>query len=89
MALKTFVGPWPILQYRNLFTEAVGLLGRAISQSHGRYLSKGQHKQNKRTQTSMSQVGFEPTIPAFELAKTVLALECVATVIDLHIAILI
>jgi hypothetical protein len=27
--------------------------------------------QNKRTQTSVSQVGFEPTIPAFERAKTV------------------
>jgi hypothetical protein len=31
--------------------------------------------QNKRTQTSMPRVGFEPTIPAFERAKTVHALD--------------
>jgi hypothetical protein len=38
--------------------------------------------QNKRTQTSMSLVGFEPTIPAFERAKTVHALDRAATVIS-------
>jgi hypothetical protein len=37
--------------------------------------------QNKRTQTSMPQVGFEPTIPAFERVKKVHALDRVATVI--------
>jgi hypothetical protein len=37
--------------------------------------------QNKRTQTSMSHVGFEPTNPVFERAKTVHALDCAATVI--------
>jgi hypothetical protein len=37
--------------------------------------------QNKRTQTSIPQVGFEPTIPVFEQAKTVHALESTATVI--------
>jgi hypothetical protein len=37
--------------------------------------------QNKRTQTSMPQVRFEPTIPAFERAKTVHALNRAATVI--------
>jgi hypothetical protein len=36
--------------------------------------------QNKRTQTSMSCVGFEPTILAFERAKTVHASDCAATV---------
>jgi hypothetical protein len=36
--------------------------------------------QNKHTQTSMPQVGFELTIPAFQLAKTVRALDCAATV---------
>jgi hypothetical protein len=39
MALQPFVGPWPLLQFRNLFfTQTVGLLGRGISPSHGRYL---------------------------------------------------
>jgi hypothetical protein len=36
--------------------------------------------QNKHRQTSMSYVGFEPTIPAFERAKTVDASDCAATV---------
>jgi hypothetical protein len=38
--------------------------------------------QNKRTQTFMPQIGFEPTIPVFEQAKTVLALNSTATVIE-------
>jgi hypothetical protein len=37
--------------------------------------------QKKRTQTSIPRVGFEPTIPAFEQAKTVHALDRAATVI--------
>jgi hypothetical protein len=37
--------------------------------------------QNKHTQISMPWVGFEPTIPVFEQAKTVHALDCTATVI--------
>jgi hypothetical protein len=41
--------------------------------------------QNKRTQTSMPLVGFEPIMPAFERVKTVNALERAATVIGLQI----
>jgi hypothetical protein len=52
------------------FTQSVGFLGRGMSPSQGRYL----HTQNKRTQTSMPQAGFGPTIPVFEQAKTVHAL---------------
>jgi FAD synthase len=37
--------------------------------------------QSKRTQTSMAQVGVEPTIPVFEQSKTVHVLDCTATVI--------
>jgi hypothetical protein len=37
--------------------------------------------QNKRTQTSMLSLGFEPTIPAFKREKTVRALDRAATVI--------
>jgi hypothetical protein len=36
--------------------------------------------QNKRTQTSMSQVGFEPTIPLLERSKTVHTLDSAATI---------
>jgi hypothetical protein len=52
------------------FVQTVGLLGRAISPSQGRYLHTGQHKHRINTQTSMPWVGFEPTIATFEQAKT-------------------
>jgi hypothetical protein len=39
-----FVGPWPLLQFRNLFTQTVGLFGRVISPSQGLCLYTGQHK---------------------------------------------
>jgi hypothetical protein len=37
--------------------------------------------QNKSTQTTMSRMGFEPTIPVFERANTIHALDRAATVI--------
>jgi hypothetical protein len=62
-------------------TQSVRLLGRGISPSHSRYLHTEQHKQNKRTLTSMPRVGFEPTTPVFERAKTFYALDSIATAI--------
>jgi hypothetical protein len=59
-----------------------------LSLSQGRYLHTGQYKQNKRTQTSMPQMGFEPTIPVFERAKTVHDLDRTATVIGSLISLL-
>jgi hypothetical protein len=64
-------------------TQSVGLLGRVISPSQGRYLHTAQHKQNKCIQTSMSRVEFEPMIPGFERAKTVHALDSSATMVSL------
>jgi hypothetical protein len=46
MALQPFVGPWPLFQFLDLFTQSVGLLGRGISLSQGHYLHTGQHKHN-------------------------------------------
>jgi hypothetical protein len=40
--------------------------------------------QNERTQSYMSRVGSEPTIPLFERAKTVHALDRAAAVIGLY-----
>jgi hypothetical protein len=62
-------GSRPIFQFLNPYT--VGLLWREISPS----------QQNKRTQTSTPLVGFEPTIPMFERAQTVHALDRSGTVI--------
>jgi hypothetical protein len=39
------------------------------------------HKKNKRTETSMPRVGFEPMILVFEREKTIHALDRMATVI--------
>jgi hypothetical protein len=72
-SVKRFVS----LYFLNL-RYSVGLLGRVISPSQGRYVTQ---TQNTRTQTSMFRVGFEPTSPAFERAKTVHALDRAAIVI--------
>jgi hypothetical protein len=44
MALPAHSGPRPIIQFRNHFSQTVGLLGRVISPSQGSYLNTGQHK---------------------------------------------
>jgi hypothetical protein len=83
IALPPHSGPRPLIQFRNHFSQTVGLLGRVNSPSQGRYLNTGQHKHriNAYThQTSMPWVGFELTIPASERAKTVHASDCAATV---------
>jgi hypothetical protein len=54
-------------------------LGRRIIPSQGRYRTT--QTQNKRTQTSMPWVAFEPTPPVFERAKPVHALDRAVTVI--------
>jgi hypothetical protein len=61
-----------------IYTQSVGLLGRVIGPSQGRYLNTGQHKHTH--QTSMPRVGFEPTITASERAETVHALDGSANV---------
>jgi hypothetical protein len=63
------------------FTQSIGLLGRGIRPSQGRYLHIGQHKHRINAQTFMPQVGFDPTIAVFERAKTVHALDYAVTVI--------
>jgi hypothetical protein len=83
MALPAQSGPRPLIQFRNHFSQTVGLLGRVIRPSQGRYLNTGQHKQRINAYThqiSMPWVGFEPKIPASERAKTVHASDRASTV---------
>jgi hypothetical protein len=61
------------------YTKLVGLFGQGISPSQDLYLYTGQHKHDKRTQTSTPRVEFEPTNPVLEGAKTVHALDGAAT----------
>jgi hypothetical protein len=85
MALQPFVGPWPLFQTLNLFTESVRLLGRGDQPvASSLTVNRVAQTQNKRTQTSMSQVGFEPRVLVFERAKTVNALDRTANVIGLN-----
>jgi hypothetical protein len=74
-SVKRFVSLFSFLILRHL----VGLLGRRIDPSQGRYLTQ---TQNKRIQTSMPWVGFDSMIPVFERTKTVHVLDRAATVIS-------
>jgi hypothetical protein len=69
VALQSVVGPWPLFGFLILYT--VGRIPWTGDQPVTRLLPTHRTTQNKRTQTSMSWVTFEPTIPAFERAKTV------------------
>jgi hypothetical protein len=82
VALQPFVWPWPLFQFIDL-TQSVGHLGRG-NQAVARPLPAHRRTliQNKRTQTSIPQVGFEPTMSVLERAKTVYALARAAAVID-------
>jgi hypothetical protein len=74
-------GPRPLFQFLNLHT--VGRTPWTGDQPVARLLPthRTTRTQNKRTQTSMPQAGFEPTILVFERAKTIHVLDRAATVI--------
>jgi hypothetical protein len=80
-------GPWPLFFSFMIILQTVRLLGWVIGSSQSLYLNTGQHKHRINTytdQTSQSCVGFKPTIPASKRAKTVHALDRLATVTSLH-----
>jgi hypothetical protein len=82
MALQPFVGPWPLLQFRNLFyTDSKTSWMRDQPVARPLPTHRTIQTQIKRTQTSMPRVGFETTIPAFERAKIIHALDRAATMI--------
>jgi hypothetical protein len=51
MALRAHSGPRPLIQFRNHFSQTVGLLGRVISPSQGLYLITGPTKHRKNAYT--------------------------------------
>jgi hypothetical protein len=83
MALQPLWTLAPLFQFLNLYT--VGRTPCTGAQPVARPLPihRTTQTQNKRTQTFMPKVDFEPTIPVFERAKTVHALDRAATVIGL------
>jgi hypothetical protein len=64
-------GPLPLCQFPNP-TQSVGLLGRGISTSQGRYLHTEQHKHWINAHNADIHVlsGVEPMIPVFKRVKT-------------------
>jgi hypothetical protein len=76
--LYSSCGPWPVFQFPNL-TQLVGLLGRGMSPSQGRYLHTEQHKYRINAHRHPC---FEwDSNPVFGGALTVQALDRAATVI--------
>jgi hypothetical protein len=83
MVLQPF-GRWRLFSFLILYT--VGRTPWAGDQLDARPLPthRTTQIQNKRTQTAMPLVGFESTIPVFEWAKKVHALDRSGTVIGLR-----
>jgi hypothetical protein len=63
-----------------IYTQSIRVLGWGSARRKAATNTE-QHKQNKRGQTFMPRVGFEPTIPVFDWAKTVRALDRATIVI--------
>jgi hypothetical protein len=77
--------PWALVSDFQFYDHVTDgrTLGRVINSSQGLYLNTGQHKHRINIytyQTFMTCVGFGPTIPASERAKTVHVLDRSATV---------
>jgi hypothetical protein len=71
MVVQPFIGPWPLFQFIDFYT--VGKTPWTGGQQVARPLSSRRtpQPQNKRTQRSICQAGFEPMIPVPERTKTV------------------
>jgi hypothetical protein len=76
MAVQPF-GPWPLF-LSPLHSRYDSLDGGSARRKAATYTAQAH---NKRTQTTMPRVGLEPTIPVYERAKTVHALDRAATAI--------
>jgi hypothetical protein len=78
-------GSWPLSQYLNLHT--VGRTPWTGDRTVTRPLPthRTTQTQNKRTQTPLPRVGFEPTILVFEQVKTVHALNLATIVIGCEV----
>jgi hypothetical protein len=85
MALQSFVEPRPLSSFLMLYT--VVRTPWTGDQPVARPLPthRTTQTQNRRTQTSMPQTGFEPTIPVFERSKSVHALDRAAYFIGIYI----
>jgi hypothetical protein len=82
MALQPFVGPWPLFQFIDLFTQSVGLLGWKISPPQGRYLHTKEYKHRINAHTDIQSSGEIRTHdPTVWTGETVHSLDRVVTLI--------
>jgi hypothetical protein len=75
MALQPFVGPWPLFSFLIIYTVCRTPWTGDQPIARPLPIHRTTQTQNKRKQTSMSQVRFKPTTPVFERTKTVHALD--------------
>jgi hypothetical protein len=83
MTAQPSVGPWPLFQFLDRIHSLQASLDGGSTRRKAATYTQSNTTQNKCTQTSMPRVRFETTIPVFERAKTVHALDRAATVISL------
>jgi hypothetical protein len=84
VCLSIYVCLWlcsPLLDLGRFFSFIFYTVGRTPCAGGSARRKAATCTQNKRTQTSLPQAGFEPTIPLLERAKTIHALDRVAHVI--------
>jgi hypothetical protein len=76
-------GPWGLFRFLNPI-QLAGLFGRGISPSQGRYLPTGQHKHRINAHKHPCLEWDSNPRPVFVRAKTVHALDRVATVVGIY-----
>jgi hypothetical protein len=79
MAVQPLVGPWLFFSFLILYTVDRTPWMEDQTVPMPLPIHRITQTKNKRTQTSMPRVGFEPKTPVFERAKTVHALDRAAT----------
>jgi hypothetical protein len=80
VALKAFVGPWSLFKFLEVLHSQKDSLDGEFARPK-LPADRTAQTQNKRTQTSMQWVGFEPTTPMYERAKSLHTLDRAVTLI--------
>jgi hypothetical protein len=86
MALQPSVGFWPLFSFLILYTVCRTPWEGDEPVARPQPTHRTAQTQNMRTETSIPRVGFEPTTPAFERAKTIHVLDRAASVIGRNIS---
>jgi hypothetical protein len=81
VAVEPFVGPWPLFQFLNIYTEGRTPLTGDQPVASPLPPHRTTQSQNKSIQTSMPRVRFERMILVLQQAKAVHALDRAVTVI--------